>query len=138
MAAANGEESLPREPAGDSQTHLWGRRCGRYGCWSGERPLTLQDLYVLALTNDPTFQSATFTFQSSETASNRSFSALLPSHIGKTKYTDVPLSIGLFDADQWVLQLTQPLFEPNPVGVQRSGGECGTGRRPICAGRARI
>jgi outer membrane protein len=79
----------------------------------------LQDLYVLALTNDPTFQSATFTLQAARQLQPEAFSALLPSlsatgsgsrTFGKTKYTDIPLVNRSFDADQWVLQLTQPLF----------------------------
>jgi outer membrane protein len=79
----------------------------------------LQGLYVLALTNDPTFQSATFTLQAARQLQPEAFSALLPSlsatgsgsrTYGKTKYTDIPLVNRSFDADQWVLQLTQPLF----------------------------
>jgi len=79
----------------------------------------LQDLYVLALTNDPTFQSANFTLQAARQLQPEAFSALLPSlsatgsgsrTFGRTKYTDIPLVNRSFDADQWVLQLTQPLF----------------------------
>ena len=79
----------------------------------------LQDLYVLALTNDPTFQSATFTLQAARQLKPEAFSALLPSlsatgsgsrTFGRTKYTDVPELNRSFDTDQWVLQLTQPIF----------------------------
>jgi outer membrane protein len=79
----------------------------------------LNDLYVLSLTSDPTFQSATFALQTARQQRPEAFSALLPSLIangsgsrtfGRTKYTNVPEVNRSFDSDQWVLQLTQPLF----------------------------
>jgi outer membrane protein len=79
----------------------------------------LRDLYVLALTNDPTYQAAVFTLQATRQLSPEALSALLPSlsasgsgsrTFGRTQYTDVPEVNRSFDTDQWVLQLTQPLF----------------------------
>jgi outer membrane protein len=84
----------------------------------------LQDLYVLALTNDPTFQAASFTLQAARQLKPEAFSALLPSlsatgsgsrTFGRTKYTDIPEVNRSFDTDQWVLQLTQPIFRAETV-----------------------
>jgi outer membrane protein len=79
----------------------------------------LRELYSIALTNDPTYQSATFVLQAARQQRPEAFSALLPSIIGtgsatrtfgKTTYTGVPEVDRSFDSDQWVLQLTQPLL----------------------------
>jgi len=84
----------------------------------------LQDLYVLALTNDPVFQSAAFALQAARQLKPEAFSALLPSlsatgsgsrTFGRTKYTDIPEVNRSFDTDQWVLQLTQPIFRAETV-----------------------
>jgi outer membrane protein len=92
---------------------------GVCGISSQARCGDLQDLYVLALSNDPTYQSATYTLQAARQLRPEAFSALLPSLVangsgsrtfGRTKYTDVPAVNRSFDTDQWVLQLTQPLF----------------------------
>lgn len=84
----------------------------------------LRDLYVLALTNDPTYQAAFFTLQASRQLSPEALSALLPSlsasgsgsrTFGRTTYTGVPEVNRSFDTDQWVLQLTQPLFRADTL-----------------------
>jgi outer membrane protein len=84
----------------------------------------LSDLYGLALTNDPTFQSAAFALQAARQLRPEAFSALLPALIGtgsgsrtfgRTKYTDTPEVGRAFDTDQWVLQLTQPIFRMETV-----------------------
>jgi len=89
------------------------------GAAATARSADLRDLYVLALTNDPTYQSAAFSLQAARQLRPEAFAALLPSLIangsgsrtfGRTQYTDVPLVNRSFDTDQWVLQLTQPLF----------------------------
>jgi outer membrane protein len=88
------------------------------------RGADLKDLYVLALSNDPTYQAAAFTLQAAKQLQPEAFSALLPSLIangsgsrtfGRTKYTDVPEVNRSFDTDQWVLQLTQPLFRAETI-----------------------
>jgi outer membrane protein len=90
-------------------------------CNAGATPRSadLNDLYVLALSSDPTFQSAAFALQAARQQRPEAFSALFPSVIangsgsrtfGRTKYTDVSEVNRSFDTDQWVLQLTQPLF----------------------------
>lgn len=79
----------------------------------------LATLYTLARQNDPTFQSARFAFEAAKEKKPEAFSALLPSlgangsvqkTSGRTQYTDTPLINRQFGGDQWVLQLTQPLF----------------------------
>jgi outer membrane protein len=79
----------------------------------------LRELYLLALLNDPTYQSAGFALQAARQQRPEAFSALLPSVIGtssasrtfgKTTYTGIPEVDRSFDSDQWVLQLTQPLL----------------------------
>jgi outer membrane protein len=79
----------------------------------------LHELYLLALVNDPTYQSANFVLQAARQQRPEAFSALLPSLIGtgsasrtfgKTTYTAIPEVNRSFDSDQWVLQLTQPLL----------------------------
>lgn len=84
----------------------------------------LKDLYGLALTNDPTFQSATFALQAAKQLQPEAFSALLPSltasgsgarTFGRTQYSNVPEVNRSFASDQWVLQLTQPLFRAETV-----------------------
>jgi outer membrane protein len=84
----------------------------------------LRDLYRLALTNDPTFQSATFTLQTARHLKPEALAALLPSIVasgsgsriyGKTQYTGTPLVDRSFDTDQWTLQLTQPIVSANAL-----------------------
>jgi outer membrane protein len=79
----------------------------------------LHELYLRALTNDPTYQSANFVLQAARQQRPEAFSALLPSIVGtgsasrtfgKTTYTGIPEVDRSFDSDQWVLQLTQPLL----------------------------
>jgi outer membrane protein len=79
----------------------------------------LNDLYAMAQTSDPTYESARFTLQAARQQQPEAFAALLPSlsatgsesrTIGRTSYTDTPEVHRSFDTDQWVLQLTQPLF----------------------------
>jgi len=79
----------------------------------------LRDLYLLALANDPTYQSAAFALQAARQQRPEAFSALLPSIVGtgsasrtfgRTVYTGIPEVDRSFDSDQWALQLTQPLL----------------------------
>jgi outer membrane protein len=79
----------------------------------------LHELYLLALVNDPTYQSANFVLQAARQQRPEAFSALLPSIIGtgsasrtfgKTIYTGIPEVDRSFNSDQWVVQLTQPLL----------------------------
>jgi outer membrane protein len=79
----------------------------------------LHELYLLALVNDPTYQSANFVLQAARQQRPEAFSALLPSIIGtgsasrafgRTTYTGVPEVDRSFNSDQWVVQLTQPLL----------------------------
>jgi outer membrane protein len=79
----------------------------------------LHELYLLALVNDPTYQSANFVLQAARQQRPEAFSALLPSIIGtgsasrtfgKTTYTGIPEVDRSFNSDQWVVQLTQPLL----------------------------
>lgn len=90
---------------------------------SGIAPISfaadLRELYLIALANDPTYQSSTFVLQAARQQRPEAFSALLPSingtgsatrTFGKTTYTGVPEVNRSFDSDQWVLQLTQPLL----------------------------
>ena len=107
-----------------------GRRLVRYlvvGICSASFPAQsadLRDLYVLALSNDPTYQAAAFTLQAARQLRPEAFSALLPSLVangsgsrtfGRTKYTNIPEVNRSFDSDQWVLQLTQPLFRAETI-----------------------
>lgn len=80
---------------------------------------TLSDVYALARTNDPTFQSAQFALQAARQLRPEAFSALWPSLVGtasgsrlygRTTYTDTPEVNRSFDTDQWAIQLTQPIF----------------------------
>jgi outer membrane protein len=84
----------------------------------------LNDLYQLALTNDPTFQSAAFALQAARQLRPEAFSALLPALVatgsgsrafGRTRYTATPEVDRSFDSDQWALQLTQPLFRMEAI-----------------------
>jgi outer membrane protein len=84
----------------------------------------LSDLYGLALTNDPTFQSAAFALRAARQLRPEAFSALLPALIGtgtgsrtfgRTKYTQTPEVDRSFDTDQWALQLTQPIFRMETI-----------------------
>jgi outer membrane protein len=79
----------------------------------------LDDLYALAQASDPTFQSARFALEAAKQLQPEAFSALLPSlvvngtgsrTVGRTKYTNNPEVNRSYNADQWALQLTQPLF----------------------------
>lgn len=79
----------------------------------------LATLYTLARQNDATFQSARFAFEAAKEKRPEAFSALLPSlgangseqkTSGRTEYTDTPEINREFGGDEWVLQLTQPLF----------------------------
>jgi outer membrane protein len=107
-----------------------GRRLAKYllvGICSASFPAQsadLRDLYVLALSNDPTYQAAAFTLQAARQLRPEAFSALLPSLVangsgsrtfGRTKYTNIPEVNRSFDSDQWVLQLTQPLFRAESI-----------------------
>jgi outer membrane protein len=85
---------------------------------------SLNELYVLALTNDPTFQSAAFALQAAKQQEPEAFAALLPALIttgsgsrtfGRTTYTGTPEVDRSFDSDQWTLQLTQPLFHAESI-----------------------
>jgi len=85
---------------------------------------TLSDVYALARTNDPTFQSAQFALQAARQLRPEAFSALLPSVVGtasgsraygRTTYTDTPEVNRAFDTDQWTIQLTQPIFRMETV-----------------------
>lgn len=84
----------------------------------------LTELYELALKNDPTFQSATFTLQATKQLKPEALSALLPALsasgtasrlVGQTQYTSTPFVNRSFDADQWVLQLTQPILRVEAI-----------------------
>lgn len=97
---------------------------GLCGCASPVAAEDLKDLYQLALTNDPTFQSATFALQAARQLRPEAFSALLPAliatgsgsrTIGRTRYSGTPEVGRSYDADQWVLQLTQPLFRMEAI-----------------------
>jgi len=79
----------------------------------------LHELYLLAMVNDPTYQSANFVLQAARQQRPEAFSALLPSIIGtgsasrtfgRTTYTGIPEVDRSFNSDQWVVQLTQPLL----------------------------
>jgi outer membrane protein len=79
----------------------------------------LATLYALAQANDPTFQSARYALDAAKQKQPEAFSALLPSLVasgsvdrtyGRTKYSGTPEISRNFSGDQWVLQLTQPLF----------------------------
>lgn len=106
---------------------LESRRAAWAGCaflaavWLAGRAVAddLAGLYARARVSDPTFQSARFTFDAARQARPEAFSALLPSLIatgagnrtaGRTSYTGTPLVERTFASDQWVLQLTQPIF----------------------------
>jgi outer membrane protein len=86
----------------------------------------LADLYAVAQVNDPSFQSARYTLEAAKQKRPEAFSALLPSlnanasadrTLGRTRYTDTPEISRGFNGDQWVLQLTQPLFRIQSVLV---------------------
>jgi outer membrane protein len=79
----------------------------------------LSELYGSARDNDPTFQSARYALEAAKQKRPEAFSALLPSLIanastdrtlGRTRYTGTPQISRGFNGDQWMLQLTQPLF----------------------------
>jgi outer membrane protein len=79
----------------------------------------LMDLYTLAQTRDPTFQSAAHALEAAKQKRPEAFSALLPAlsasgsdgrTVGRTRYTDTPEIKRAFNSDQWSLQLTQPVF----------------------------
>jgi outer membrane protein len=77
------------------------------------------DLYALAQTGDPTFQSARHALEAARQKRPEAFSGLLPllsangadsRTVGRTRYTDTPDINRGFNSDQWTLQLTQPVF----------------------------
>jgi outer membrane protein len=79
----------------------------------------LMDLYALAQTSDPTYQSARHALDAAKQKRPEAFSALLPALTasaadgrtqGRTRYTDTPEIDRTFNTDQWTLQLTQPVF----------------------------
>jgi outer membrane protein len=90
-----------------------------FGFFARSRADDLATLYTLARQNDPSFQSARFAFEAAKEKRPEAFSALLPSlgasgsvqkTSGRTQYTDTPEINRQFGGDEWVLQLTQPLF----------------------------
>jgi outer membrane protein len=90
------------------------------------RSADLAELYGLAETNDPTFQSARFALEAAKQARPEAFSALLPAlnasgngvrTAGTTSYTGTPAINRSFNGDQWALQLTQPLFRADAMLV---------------------
>jgi outer membrane protein len=79
----------------------------------------LMDLYAMAETGDPTFQSARHALEAAKQKRPEAFSGLLPALSasgvdsrtdGRTRYTDTPEINRTFNSDQWTLQLTQPVF----------------------------
>lgn len=84
----------------------------------------LMDLYAMAQANDPTFQGARYTLQAAKEKRPEAFSALLPvisangsanRTVGDTLYTGTPEISRQFNGDQWVLQLTQPVFHADNI-----------------------
>jgi outer membrane protein len=79
----------------------------------------LLDVYRLAQTNDPTFESARYALEAARQQVPQALSALLPSvagsgtvgrTLGTTAYTDTPIVDRGFKSYTWKLQLTQPLI----------------------------
>jgi outer membrane protein len=79
----------------------------------------LMDLYTLAQASDPIYLSARYALEAAKQKRPESLSALLPALTasaadgrteGRTRYTDTPEINRAFNADQWTLQLTQPIF----------------------------
>jgi outer membrane protein len=79
----------------------------------------LLDVYRLAQTNDPTFESARYALEATRQQVPQALSALLPSvagsgtvgrTLGTTAYTDTPVVDRGFKSYTWKLQLTQPLI----------------------------
>lgn len=79
----------------------------------------LLDLYGQAQTSDPSFQSARFALEAARQKRPEAFSGLLPALVasgsdghtqGRTRYTGTPAIDRGFNSDQWILQLTQPVF----------------------------
>lgn len=91
-------------------------------CWIAADPsegADLLDLYLQAQSSDPTYQSARYALEAARQKRPEAFSGLLPALIasgsdghtqGRTRYTDTPTINRGFNADQWALQLTQPVF----------------------------
>jgi outer membrane protein len=86
----------------------------------------LVDVFALAKSNDPIFQSARYALEAAKQKRPEAFSALLPAlgatgsadrTLGKTRYSDTPEISRGFNGDQWALQLTQPLFRIDSVLV---------------------
>ena len=86
----------------------------------------LLDLYGLAQTSDPIFQSATHALEAARQKRPEAFSALLPALTangaagrtqGRTQYTDTPEINRSFNTSQWSLQLTQPLFRADKLSL---------------------
>ena len=85
---------------------------------------SLNEIYALARSNDPTFQSAQFALQAARQLRPEAFSAFLPSLVGtaagsrtygRTMYSNTPEVNRSFDTDQWAIQLTQPIFRLETV-----------------------
>lgn len=79
----------------------------------------LSSLYAIAQENDANYRSARYALEAAKQKRPEAFSALLPSIVanastdrtlGRTRYTATPEISRAFNEDQWVLQLTQPLF----------------------------
>jgi len=77
------------------------------------------DLYGMAQSSDPTFQSARHALEAARQKRPEAFSGLLPAlnvsasdgrTVGRTRYTDTPEINRGFNSDQWTLQLTQPVL----------------------------
>jgi len=88
------------------------------------RSADLMEVYELAKSNDPVFQSATFAFEAARQKRSEAFAALLPSvsatadgnrTSGSTAYSGTPAVTRSFYADDWTLQLTQPVVRPGNV-----------------------
>jgi outer membrane protein len=83
------------------------------------RGADLMELYSLARSSDPAFQSATHALEAARQKRPEAFSALLPLVTasgtdsrtwGRTRYSGTPEIDRAFNSDQWTLQLSQPIF----------------------------
>jgi outer membrane protein len=82
------------------------------------------DLYGMAQSADPTFQSARHALEAARQKRPEAFSGLLPvvsasgtdsRTEGRTRYTDTPEISRGYNSDQWTLQLTQPVFRADRI-----------------------
>ncbi len=89
---------------------------------SGARDLS--DLYALAQSNDPTFQSARHAWEAARQRRPEAFSALLPALSatgsaarteGRTQYTGTAEIDRSFNSDEWTVQLAQPLLRADKL-----------------------